>query len=63
MSEAYFDASEQEEYFEFLDGLRESGETNMYGARPYLIEAFGLSRREATEVLKEWMDTFKERHP
>jgi hypothetical protein len=28
------DASENE-YFEFLDGLRESGVTNMFGAAPY----------------------------
>ena len=29
-----------EEYFEFLDDLRETGATNMYGAGPYLRSEF-----------------------
>ncbi len=43
---------------DFLDDLRESGETNMFGAGPYLEAEFGLDRREARAVLKEWMDSF-----
>ena len=27
---------QEEEVFEFLDALRESGVTNMFGARPYI---------------------------
>jgi len=50
------------EYFEYLDDLRESGVTNMFGAAPYLQEAFGLSRYEARVVLLKWMETFNERH-
>jgi len=50
------------EYFEYLDDLRESGVTNMFGAAPYLQEAFGLSRYEARDVLLKWMETFNERH-
>lgn len=53
----------ENEYFEFLDVLRESGETNMYGAAPYLQEEFGFSKVEARDVLKDWMDTYAERHP
>ena len=34
----------------------------MYGARPYIQEAFGFSKAEATEYLAEWMRTFEERH-
>lgn len=49
------------EYLEYLDGLRESGITNMYGATPYLMEEFELDRREAGAVLVEWMQTFSER--
>ena len=41
--------------FLYLNRLRESGETNMYGASPYLQEEFGLSRREASKTLGEWM--------
>jgi len=53
-----------EEYYEFLDNLRESGVTNMFGATPYLIEEFSdLSQVEAREILKNWMDTFSDRHP
>ena len=42
--------------FEFLNRLRESGETNMYGASPYLACAFDLPKREASKILVEWMD-------
>ena len=53
-----------EEYYEFLDNLRESGVTNMFGARPYLMEEFiGLSIVEANEILTSWMKTFSIRHP
>lgn len=30
------------EYFEYLDELRESGVTNMFGAAPYLVSEFGI---------------------
>jgi hypothetical protein len=52
----------RQEYLEYLDELRESGVTNMYGARPYLIKEFDLNKAEATEVLSYWMKTFGERH-
>ena len=59
-----FDVMEEdrEEMFEFLDDLRESGKTNMFGATPYVQQAFGLSLSDACEVLAEWMETFSERH-
>jgi hypothetical protein len=44
--------------FAFLDDLRESGVTNMFGARPYLIEEFPEHRRVAASVLSAWMNTF-----
>lgn len=48
----------------FLDKLRESGKTNMFGATPYLRLKFkGLSNDDATKVLLYWMKTFGERHP
>jgi len=47
----------------FLDDLRESGETNMYGAGPYVQDEFGLDKREAREVLRYWMATFRDRLP
>ena len=48
------------EYFEYLDTLRESGVTNMYGAGRYLQDDFGLNRTEATRILSMWMQTFDE---
>ena len=52
----------REMYFDYLDQLRESGITNMFGASPYLQEAFDLDRYEAKDVLLEWMQTFSARH-
>ena len=53
----------KEEAFEYLDELRESGVTNMFGATPYLVEEFGISEKEARKLLAEWMRTFSKRHP
>lgn len=52
----------KQEYFDYLDALRESGVTNMWGAAPYLVQAFGLSRQDARDILLEWIDSFSERH-
>lgn len=49
-------------YYEFLDELRDSGATNMYGARPYLADAFDLDRKESAAILTDWMETFSNRH-
>ena len=52
-----------ETYFEYLDQLRESGVTNMFGAAPYLMNAFPeLDRRQSKDILLNWMETFSERH-
>jgi hypothetical protein len=55
--------SKQEQVNYFLDDLRDSGATNMFGAVPYIVEEFGFSRREAQQYLVNWMQTFAERHP
>ena len=44
-----------QEYFDFLDELRLSGETNMFGAAPYLQAEFGIDKKEAREILQNWM--------
>jgi hypothetical protein len=43
------------EEFEYLDDLRESGATNMFGAGPYLESLFGYDRRKAKDILLLWM--------
>ena len=48
------------EYFDFLDDLRESGATNMFGAVPYLMEEFILDNEEARNILGKWMESFDE---
>ena len=54
----------EQEVFTFLDDLRESGVTNMFGARPYVQEAFpDLGKSESGAYLSKWMSTFDERHP
>ncbi len=57
-------AALQDEHLIFLDELRESGRTNMFGATPYLRREFPtLEGDEAREVLSYWMHTFGARHP
>ena len=51
---------EYKEEFEYLNMLRESGVTNMFGAGPYLESAFDLKRSEARKILQLWMTSFKE---
>ena len=45
-------------YFEYLNGLMESGITNMFGATPYLETQFGLNQEEARAILLDWMTSF-----
>lgn len=48
-----------EQYFKYLDRLRESGETNMFGAVPYLQAEFPElehDRHRAAEILRAWMN-------
>lgn len=47
-------------YFDFLEELRQSGQTNMLGARPYLQAVFpNLSDKEAKDILVKWMESFR----
>lgn len=45
-------------YWIFLENLRRSGETNMYGAAPWLVAAFGISHKKAREILADWMKNY-----
>ena len=47
------------DYFDYLEELRQSGVTNMFGATPYLMEEFGLSKYEAKDVLLQWMKSYE----
>lgn len=46
------------EHREYLIDLRDSGETNMWGAAPYIEREFGVTRQEAKDILLQWINTF-----
>ena len=51
-----------EKYFAYLDWLRHTSVTNMYGARPYLQKAFpelSSDPKRASEILRAWMDSYR----
>jgi hypothetical protein len=43
-------------HYAFLRRLRAGGRSNMYGAVPYLMGAFGIDRDHAFQVICEWLD-------
>ena len=45
----------ENEYFSYLNDLRDSGQTNMFGAGEYLERDFNLEKREARKILTAWM--------
>lgn len=53
----------EDEVFVYLDNLRESGVTNMWGAGAYVEEEFDMGHREAQAVVGRWMRSFSTRHP
>ena len=52
-----------DDHLYYLDLLRESGVTNMFGASSYLVEEFDIDSATAITYLTYWMRTFSERHP
>jgi len=48
----------EQEVFEYLNALRDSGVTNMLGAYSYIQDAFDLSQKEAKRLLIAWMESF-----
>lgn len=53
-----YNVTELTDYFGYLDYLRESGQTGMLGAGPYLMAEYGISKKQAFDVLATWMSTF-----
>jgi hypothetical protein len=47
-----------DEHYDYLMHLRDSGETNMWGAAPYIQEEFDVSYEDAKKILVEWIETF-----
>lgn len=44
------------EAYTYLDELRESGATNMFGAGSYVESEFGISKNEAKDFVLGWME-------
>ena len=51
-----------ETIFSYLDELRDSGVTNMFGAGKYLEQDFGMKKTVAKEYLLKWMGGYHERN-
>ena len=47
----------QADVFYFLEDLRDSGVTNMFGATPYIQEEFSLDKKTAKDLLITWIKT------
>ena len=61
---AYTKENDNQKYFDYLERLRQSGETNMYGAAPYLQVEFPelrYDRNKAGDILLAWIRTFDKR--
>lgn len=46
------------EYWIYLEELRRSGATNMFGAVPYIMKEFGVDAGKATKILSDWMKNY-----
>ena len=52
--------AEEIDVCKYLNELRESGVTNMLGARPYIERQFGYDKVEAGRLMKVWMENFND---
>ena len=50
----------REEVFNFLEYLRDTGVTNMYGAVPYIEHYLDVPKNKAKEHWTAWMNHFQE---
>lgn len=50
---------EVENVFTYLDILKDSGVTNMFGATPYLVDQFGFDKRTAANYLMLYFQSHK----
>jgi len=48
----------QDDVYDYLNALRESGATNMFGATPYLVDEFDFPTKVARAWLSKWMGDF-----
>lgn len=51
---------QEQEVLEFLNMLRITGVTNMFGATPYIEDEFDLDKKESRRLLSLWMKNFND---
>lgn len=51
---------QEQEVLEYLNTLRDSGVTNMFGATPYIEDEFELNMKESKRLLLLWMKNFND---
>ncbi len=61
MSEIERPVEATDDVLEYLDELRESGITNMFGAGAYLTEEYKFDGDIASKILSYWIKTFSNR--
>jgi hypothetical protein len=49
------------DHFEYLDELRDSGRTNMYGAARYLVDEMEVPEAKSHKYVIHWLETFEAR--
>lgn len=55
------EVTDEEQYYNYLEWLRRSGQTNMYGAAQYLFKEFpDITPDRAGEILGYWMAHYNE---
>jgi hypothetical protein len=45
-------------YWIYLENLRRSGVVNMFGATPYIMDEFDVDKKEARDILMDWMNNY-----
>jgi hypothetical protein len=49
----------KEEIFDYLTALRDSGVTNMMFAPRYLMDAYGIDKRDAMKFFSDWCESLR----
>lgn len=49
----------EQKHFDYLVKLRDSNVTNMWRATPYVARKFAISDKDATDIVVEWIRSFR----
>jgi len=51
---------QEQEVLEYLNILRDSGATNMFGATPFIKDEFSLDNKESKRLMLLWVKNFND---